>query len=240
MSLGKRLFAEMMGTGFLVLGGCGAAVLATGAGGIGTLGVALAFGLALIAVAFAISPISGCHVNPAVTLGLVAAGKFDPKDAVGYILAQVVGALLGAGAIYLIATGKGGFDIAANFATNGFGEHSPGGYSQKAVFIAEAILTFFFLFVILNVSRHENIVHLAPLPVGLTLALIHLISIPVSNTSVNPARSTGVALFQGGWAVDQLWMFWAAPILGAVVAGVLFRCCCCGSACGGAKSSCSI
>lgn len=238
MSLGKRLFAEMMGTAILVIGGCGTAVLATGAGGVGTLGVALAFGFSLVAMAYAIGGISGCHINPAVTLGLVAAGKFCPKDAVGYVVAQVVGALLGAGAIYMIATGKAGFDVHAAFATNGFGEHSPGGYSQKAVFIAEAVLTFIFLFVILNVLRHEHLASFAPLPVGITLALIHLISIPVDNTSVNPARSTGVAIFQGGWAMDQLWLFWAAPILGAVVAGVLHRCCC-HSSCSTTSGSCS-
>lgn len=241
MNTGKRLFAEMMGTAWLVLGGCGTAVLATGDAGVGTLGVAIAFGLSLVTMAFAIGPISGCHINPAVTVGLVASGKFSPKDAIGYIIAQVVGGLIGAGIIYLVASGKAGFDVHASFASNGFGEHSPGGFSQQAVFIAEAVLTFFFLFVILNVSRHENFARIAPLPIGLTLALIHLISIPVSNTSVNPARSTSQAIFQGGWAMDQLWLFWAAPILGAIVAGLLFRCCCCTSAsCGTDKKSCSI
>jgi aquaporin Z len=242
MSLKKSIFAEMFGTAWLVLGGCGSAVLAATYPdlGIGFLGVALAFGLSLMAMAFAIGPISGCHVNPAVTLGLVAGGRFCSKKAIPYIVAQVVGGAIGAGILYLIATGKAGFDPAAGFASNGFGEHSPGGYTMKAAFIAEAAMTFFFLFIIMNVTGSEKLnAAFAPIAIGLTLTLIHLITIPVTNTSVNPARSTAVAVFQGGWALDQLWLFWVAPIVGAVLAGVMARCCCCAaSACETSSGSC--
>lgn len=242
MSLKKSLLAETLGTAWLVLGGCGSAVLAAAYPGlgIGFLGVSLAFGLSLMAMAFAIGPVSGCHVNPAVTLGLVAGGRFCPNKAVPYIIAQVIGGAIGAGILYMIATGKAGFDVTAGFASNGFAEHSPGGYSMKAAFIAEAALTFFFLFIIINVTGSEKSnAAFAPIAIGLTLTLIHLISIPVTNTSVNPARSTAVAIFQGSWALDQLWLFWVAPIVGAVLAGVMARCCCCSaSSCDTSAGSC--
>jgi len=222
----NKLLAEMLGTAWLVLGGCGAAVFSAAFPqlGIGFLGVSLAFGLTVVTGAFALGHISGGHFNPAVTIGLTVAGKFCAKSVIPYILAQVVGALLGAFIIYHIATGKAGFDVHAGFAANGFGEHSPGGFSMTSAFIAEAVLTFFFLFIILGVTHNGMLAGIAALPIGLTLALIHLISIPITNTSVNPARSTSQAIFQGGWAMDQLWLFWAAPILGAVVAGLVCRC----------------
>lgn len=225
MGLGKKLLAETMGTAWLVLGGCGAAVFSAAFPelGIGFLGVSLAFGLTVLTAAYALGHISGAHFNPAVTLGLVAGGRFDLKLAVPYIIAQLIGACIGAFIIYQIASGREGFDVAAGFASNGFGEHSPGGYSLHAVFLAEAVLTFFFLYIILHVTGNNSAAGWAPIPIGLTLALIHLISIPISNTSVNPARSTSQALFQGTWAVDQLWVFWVAPIVGAIVAGVLSR-----------------
>lgn len=232
MGLKNKLMAEMIGTAWLVLGGCGAAVFAAAFPelGIGFLGVALAFGLTVLTGAYAVGHISGGHFNPAVTLGLVAGGRFDAKLAVPYIVAQVVGGLIGAGAIYLIATGKAGFDVTAGFAANGFGEHSPGGYDMRAAFTAEAILTFFFLFIIIGVTSDKAPSGFAPMAIGLTLTLIHLISIPITNTSVNPARSTSQAIFQGGWAIDQLWLFWLAPIAGAIVAGLVWRCLlCCGS-----------
>lgn len=234
MSLMKKLSAEFLGTAWLVLGGCGAAVFAAGVPdlGIGFLGVSLAFGLTVVTMAYAVGHISGGHFNPAVTLGLVAGGRFCPKSAVPYIVAQVLGGIAGAGIIYLIATGKAGFDVTAGFASNGFGEHSPGGYSLKAAFIAEVVLTFFFLTVIIGATSDNAPKKFAPLAIGLSLTLIHLISIPVTNTSVNPARSTSQAVFQGGWALDQLWLFWVAPIAGAILAGVVWRCLCCNkSAC---------
>lgn len=244
MSLGKRLFAEMLGTAWLIVGGIGTVVL-MGAG-VGSLGIALAFGFSLAVMAFAIGPISGCHINPAVTAGLVASGKFCSRDGIAYIVAQVVGGIVGAGIVYLIATGKTGFDVKAAFASNGFGEHSPGGYSQHIVFLTEAVLTFFFVFVILNVTNGSGATPFAPMAIGLTLAVIHMVSMGIDGTSVNPARSTATAVFQGGWALDQLWLFWVAPVVGAVAAGVLARCCCCGKSCDagscgtdGKKGSCS-
>ena len=226
MGLKNKLAAEMLGTAWLVLGGCGAAVFAAAYPelGIGFLGVSLAFGLTVVTGAFALGHISGGHFNPAVTIGLVAGGKFCAKTAVPYVIAQVVGAIVGAGIIYLVASGKAGFDAHAGFAANGYGEHSPGGYDLKSAFIAEAVLTFFFLFIIMGVSSNGMLAGIAALPIGLTLTLIHLVSIPITNTSVNPARSTSQAIFQGTWALDQLWLFWAAPIVGAVVAGLVCRC----------------
>lgn len=232
MGLRKKLMAETLGTAWLVLGGCGAAVFAAAFPdlGIGFLGVALAFGLTVLTGAYAVGHISGAHFNPAVTIGLVASGRFDMRLAAPYIVAQLVGALIGAFIIYEIASGRQGFDAAAGFASNGYGEHSPGGYNMHAVFLAEAVLTFFFLYIILQVTGNAQSAGWAPIPIGLTLSLIHLISIPISNTSVNPARSTSQAIFQGGWAMDQLWLFWLAPVVGAVAAGLLCRCmsnCCC-------------
>lgn len=241
----NKLMAEFFGTAWLVLGGCGTAVLAGGVGGVGTLGIAIAFGLSVITMAYAVGNISGGHFNPAVSIGMVAGGKMCPRTALMYIVAQVLGGLAGAGLIYLIATGKAGFDITKGFASNGFGEHSPGGYSMKSVFIAEAVLSFFFLFVIFGATSENAPKKFAPLAIGLSLTLIHLISIPVSNTSVNPARSTSQAMFEGGWAMDQLWLFWAAPIVGAILAGIVWRCCCCcdkgacATSCSTEKGSCS-
>ncbi|MGU8077145.1 aquaporin Z [Burkholderia pyrrocinia] len=225
MDLLKRLLAEILGTFWLVLGGCGAAVLAAAYPnlGIGFAGVALAFGLTVLTMAYAIGHISGCHLNPAVSVGLVVARRFPLHELMPYVLAQVLGAALGASALYLIASGKPGFDVVASgFATNGFGERSPGQYSLFAAFLCEAVLTGFFLFVILGATDKRAPAGFAPIAIGLCLTLIHLISIPVTNTSVNPARSTGPALWVGGEALDQLWLFWVAPILGAVVAGVLY------------------
>ncbi len=237
MGLRNKLLAETLGTAWLVLGGCGAAVFAAAFPelGIGFVGVSLAFGLSVLTAAYAFGHISGAHFNPAVTLGLLAGGRICGKDALGYIVAQLVGALLGAWAIYTIASGKAGFDITAGFASNGYGEHSPGGYSMQAAFLAEALLTFFFLFIILHVTSPKAPAGFAPLSIGLTLTLIHLISIPITNTSVNPARSTSQALFQGGWAFDQLWLFWAAPVLGAVIAGLACRFLMCEDGCCGSK-----
>ena len=220
-----KLTAEFIGTLWLVLGGCGSAVLAAAFPevGIGLLGVSLAFGLTVLTMAFAIGHISGCHLNPAVTLGLVAGGRFPAAEAVPYILAQVAGAIAGAAILYLIATGKAGFDLSAGFASNGYGAHSPGKYSMTAALVAEVAMTFFFLFVILGATHRKAPAGFAPIAIGLCLTLIHLISIPVTNTSVNPARSTGPALFVGGWAMAQLWLFWIAPILGAVMAGLVYR-----------------
>lgn len=232
MGLTRKLLAEMLGTAWLVLGGCGAAVFAAAYPdlGIGFAGVSLAFGLTVLTAAYALGHISGAHFNPAVTLGLVAGGRFDAKLAIPYIVAQVIGGLVGAGLLYLIATGKAGFDVTAGFASNGYGEHSPAAYDMHSAFIAEAVLTFFFLVVILGSTDTRAPVGFAPLAIGLSLTLIHLISIPVTNTSVNPARSTSQALFQGGWAMDQLWLFWVAPIAGALIAGVIWRMInCCGS-----------
>ncbi len=226
MTLCKKMTAEMLGTAWLVLGGCGSAVFAAAFPelGIGLMGVSLAFGLSVLTAAYAVGHVSGGHFNPAVTLGLVAGGRFGFKEAVPYIVAQVVGAIIGAAIIYLIATGKEGFSLASGFAANGFGEHSPDGYSMQSAFIAEAVLTFFFLFIIFGSTHGKAPVGFAPIAIGLALTLIHLISIPITNTSVNPARSTSQALFEGTWSLDQLWLFWAAPIAGAVVAGLLNRC----------------
>lgn len=220
-----KLTAEFLGTLWLVLGGCGSAVLAAAFPevGIGLLGVSLAFGLTVLTMAFAIGHISGCHLNPAVTLGLVAGGRFSATEAVPYIVAQVAGAVAGAGVLYLIASGKAGFDLSAGFASNGYGEHSPGKYSMTAALVAEVAMTFFFLFVIMGATHRKAPAGFAPIAIGLCLTLIHLISIPVTNTSVNPARSTGPALFVGGWALQQLWLFWVAPIAGAVLAGLVYR-----------------
>jgi aquaporin Z len=219
----------MFGTFWLVLGGCGAAVIAASfAGpvhglGIGFVGVAFAFGLTVLTMAYAIGHISGCHLNPAVSVGLTVAGRFAPRDLVPYIVAQLIGATLGAFVLSLIATGKPGFDlVSSGFATNGYGEHSPGHYSMMAAFICETVMTGFFVFVILGATDERVPAGFAPIAIGLCLTLIHLISIPVTNTSVNPARSTGPALFVGGDAISQLWLFWTAPILGAVIAGLLY------------------
>jgi aquaporin Z len=222
-SLTQRLTAEAIGTAWLVLGGCGSAVLAAAYPnlGIGFAGVSLAFGLTVLTMAFAIGHISGCHLNPAVSVGLTVAGRLPVRDLVPYIIAQVIGATIGALALYLIATGKPGFEL-GGFATNGYGEHSPGGYSVMAAFICEAVLTFVFLFVILGSTDARASGKFAPIAIGLCLTLIHLVSIPVTNTSVNPARSTAPALFVGGAAIDQLWLFWLAPIVGAAIAGVVY------------------
>jgi len=224
----KKLAAEAFGTFWLTFGGCGSAVLAAAFGGtdsnlgIGLLGVALAFGLTVLTMAFAIGHISGCHLNPAVTLGLVSGGRHPAKEALPYILAQVVGAVLAAGVLYVIATGKAGAEI-GGFASNGYGEHSPGGYGLVAALVTEVVLTMFFLIVIMGATDSRAPAGFAPVAIGLCLTLIHLISIPVTNTSVNPARSTGPALFVGGWALQQLWLFWVAPIVGGVAGGVLYK-----------------
>ena len=225
MSLTKKLGAEYIGTFWLVLGGCGAAVLATGYPdvGIGWLGVSLAFGLTVLTMAFAIGHISGCHLNPAVSLGLWAGGRFNASELVPYILAQVAGGITAGAVLYMIATGKAGFDVTAGFASNGYGEHSPGGYSLNAALITEIVMTFMFLIIILGATDKRAPQGFAPIAIGLGLTLIHLISIPVTNTSVNPARSTGVALFAGDWAISQLWLFWLAPIIGAIIAGIVYR-----------------
>ena len=225
MTLRIRLTAEFIGTFWLVLGGCGSAVLAAGFPqvGIGLLGVALAFGLTVLTMAYAIGHISGCHLNPAVTVGLAAAGRFPAKDIPGYVIAQVLGAIAAAALLYLIASGKAGFDLAGGLASNGYGEHSPGKYSLGAGFITELTLTFMFLMIILGATDARAPQGFAPLAIGLGLTLIHLISIPVTNTSVNPARSTGPALIVGGWAIQQLWLFWVAPLIGAALAGVVYR-----------------
>jgi aquaporin Z len=224
-TLTQRLTAETIGTAWLVLGGCGSAVLAAAFPGlgIGFVGVSLAFGLTVLTMAFAIGHISGCHLNPAVTVGLTVAGRAPARDLAPYIGAQVVGALIGAGVLYLIATGKPGFDlVASGFATNGYGDHSPDKYSLVAAFVCEVAMTFAFLFVILGSTDSRASGTLAPISIGLCLTLIHLISIPVTNTSVNPARSTAPALFVGGAAIAQLWLFWVAPIIGAALAGILY------------------
>ncbi|WP_250532828.1 aquaporin Z [Caballeronia sp. AZ10_KS36] len=225
MHLSKRLGAEVFGTFWLVLGGCGSAVLAAGFPhmGIGFVGVSLAFGLTVLTMAYAIGHVSGCHLNPAVSVGLAVAGRFPVRDLGPYIVAQVVGATLGAFALKLIASGMPGFDlVGSGFAANGFGEHSPGHYTLFAALVCEFLMTFFFLFVILGATDDRAPKGFAPIAIGLCLTLIHLISIPVTNTSVNPARSTGPAFFVGGWALDQLWLFWIAPIAGAIVAGLLY------------------
>ncbi|MEX3776083.1 aquaporin Z [Pseudomonas sp. MYb118] len=224
MSLFKRSVTELLGTFWLVLGGCGSAVLAASSPlGIGVLGVAIAFGLTVLTMAFAIGHISGCHLNPAVSVGLTVGGRFPGRELPAYIVAQVIGAIIAAGLIYYIASGKEGFDLAAGLASNGYGEHSPGKYSMAAGFVCELVMTAMFVLIILGATDKRAPAGLAPIAIGLALTLIHLISIPVTNTSVNPARSTGPALFVGGWAVAQLWMFWVAPLLGAVIGGVIYR-----------------
>lgn len=224
MPLTKRLSAEFLGTLWLVLGGCGSAVLAAAFPnlGIGFAGVALAFGLTVLTGAYALGHISGAHFNPAVTLGLWAGKRFPAGEILPYMVAQVLGALAGAGILFVIASGKVGFNVTGGFASNGFGAHSPGGYEILSVFVAEVVMTFFFLVVILGVTHRLAPAGFAPIAIGLCLTLIHLISIPVSNTSVNPARSTGPALFAGGWAISQLWLFWIAPLLGALLAGFIY------------------
>lgn len=219
-SLGKRCTAEMFGTFWLVLGGCGSAVLA--APHIGILGVALAFGLTVLTMAFAIGHISGCHLNPAVTIGLTVGGRFSAKDVIPYIVSQVIGATLAAAVLYFIASGKDGFSLTQGFAANGFGEHSPDKYTLAAGFACEVVMTFAFLMIILGATDKRAPAGFAPIAIGLALTLIHLISIPVTNTSVNPARSTSQALFVQDWALSQLWVFWAAPIIGAIIAGIVY------------------
>jgi aquaporin Z len=231
MTLKNKLIAEFFGTFWLVFGGCGSAVLAamfltTGDNpvqlGIGFVGVSLAFGLTVMTMAYAIGHISGCHLNPAVTVGLVVAGRHPKSEMIPYFVAQVIGGIAGAGVLYLIASGKEGFSTAGGFASNGFGEHSPGGYSMVAALVAELVLTFFFLMIILGATDKRAPAGFAPIAIGLGLTLIHLIGIPVTNLSVNPARSTGPAIFVGGWAVAQLWLFWVAPIVGAALAGIVY------------------
>ena len=225
MSLSNRVAAECVGTFWLVLGGCGSAVLAAAFPhvGIGLLGVAFAFGLTVLTMAFAIGHISGCHLNPAVTFGLVVGGRFKSSDAAPYVIAQVIGAIVAAGLLYMIASGKPGFDLSGGLAANGYGAHSPGGYSLFAGFVTEVVMTFMFLMIILGSTDERAPKGFAPIAIGLGLTLIHLISIPVTNTSVNPARSTGPALIVGGWALAQLWLFWVAPLIGAGLAGLAYR-----------------
>jgi aquaporin Z len=223
--MSRKLLAEFIGTFWLVFGGCGSAIFAAGFPqvGIGLLGVSLAFGLTVLTMAYAVGPVSGGHFNPAVSAGLAAAGRFSWGEFVPYVVAQVVGATVAAGALYVIATGKADFKTIGGFAANGYGEHSPGGYSMMAALLAEALLTGFFLLVILGSTEKRAAAGFAPIAIGLCLTLIHLISIPITNTSVNPARSTGQALFVGGWAIEQLWLFWIAPIVGAVIAGLIHK-----------------
>ena len=223
--MGQKLGAEFLGTFWLVLGGCGAAVLAAGFPdvGIGFAGVALAFGLTVLTMAYAIGHISGCHLNPAVSIGLCVGGRFPASELIPYIVVQVLGAIAAAGVLLVIASGAEGFDLAGGFASNGFGEHSPGGYNMTAALVTEVVMTFMFLIIILGATDPRAPEGFAPLAIGLGLTLIHLISIPVTNTSVNPARSTGPALFVGGWALSQLWLFWVAPIAGAALAGIAYR-----------------
>lgn len=235
MQLSKRCLAESIGTFWLVFGGCGSAVLAAmflaspegGAVnlGIGFVGVSFAFGLTVLTMAYAIGHISGCHLNPAVSVGLVAGGRFPAAELLPYVISQVVGGIAGAAALYVIASGQEGFSLASGFASNGFAEHSPGKYSMLACFVAEVVLTAMFLFIILGATDKRAPAGFAPIAIGLGLTLIHLIGIPVTNLSVNPARSTGPAVFVQGWALAQLWLFWVAPIIGAVIAGVLYRSC---------------
>lgn len=221
----KKYAAEFVGTFWLVLGGCGSAVLAAAFPevGIGLVGVSLAFGLTVLTMAYAIGHISGCHLNPAVSIGLWAGGRFPANQLLPYIVAQVVGAVVAGGVLYLIASGKAGFDVSAGFASNGYGEHSPGGYSLRAALITEVVMTMMFLFIICGATDSRAPAGFAPIAIGLGLTLIHLISIPVTNTSVNPARSTGVALYVGGWAVAQLWLFWIAPIAGGILGALVYR-----------------
>jgi aquaporin Z len=221
----RKLVAEFVGTAWLVLGGCGSAVLAAAFPqlGIGFAGVALAFGLTVLTMAYAIGHVSGCHLNPAVTVGLWAGGRFQARDVPGYVVAQVLGAIVGAGVLFVIASGNPAFSAAGSFATNGYGVHSPGGYSLLAALVCEVVLTFAFLFVIMGATHGRAPAGFAPIAIGLCLTLIHLISIPVTNTSVNPARSTGPALFAGGVALQQLWLFWVAPLVGGAVGGFVYR-----------------
>jgi len=221
----KAYGAEFFGTFWLVLGGCGSAVLAAAFPnvGIGLLGVSLAFGLTVLTMAFAIGHISGCHLNPAVSIGLWAGGRFPAGKLAPYIVAQVLGAIVAGGVLYVIASGQAGFDVSAGFASNGYGEHSPGGYSMLAALVTEVVMTMMFLVVILGATDKRAPKGFAPIAIGLCLTLIHLISIPVTNTSVNPARSTGVAIFVGDWAVSQLWLFWLAPIVGAALGAAVYR-----------------
>jgi aquaporin Z len=225
MSLSKRAIAEFFGTFWLVFGGCGAAVLAAAFPqlGIGFAGVALAFGLTVLTMAFAIGHISGCHLNPAVSAGLVAGKRFPAAEFLPYVVAQVLGGIAGAGTLYVIASGKAGFDVSGGFASNGYGAHSPGGYPLLSCLVAEVVLTFFFLMIIMGSTDKRAPAGFAPIAIGLGLTLIHLIGIPVTNLSVNPARSTGPAVFVGGWALSQLWLFWLAPIVGGVLAGGFYR-----------------
>ncbi|MGL6257922.1 aquaporin Z [Vibrio sp. WXL103] len=222
----NKYLAELIGTFWLVLGGCGSAVLAAAFPdvGIGLLGVSLAFGLTVVTMAYAIGHISGCHLNPAVTIGLWSGGRFATKDVVPYIIFQVIGGLLAGGVLYVIASGQEGFDVVSSgFASNGFGEHSPGQYSMLAALVCEIVMTMMFLIIIMGATDERAPVGFAPIAIGLGLTLIHLISIPVTNTSVNPARSTGVALYVGDWALSQLWLFWVAPIIGAVLGAIAYR-----------------
>ena len=229
MPLSKRMGAELIGTFWLVLGGCGSAVLAasfptgTNLVGIGLVGVSIAFGLTVLTMAFAIGHISGCHLNPAVSVGLAVGGRFPARELLPYIVAQVVGAVIAAGIIYSIASGKAGFELSSGLASNGYGEHSPQGYSMLAGFTSEVVMTAMFVLIIMGATDPRAPAGFAPIAIGLTLTLIHLISIPVTNTSVNPARSTGPALLVGGWALQQLWLFWVAPLIGAVIGGALYR-----------------
>jgi len=224
MPLTKRALAEFFGTFWLVFGGCGAALFAAGFPtlGIGFAGVALAFGLTVLTMAFAIGHISGCHLNPAISLGLVVGKRFPASDLLPYVIAQVAGAIAAASVLFVIASGKDGFDVHAGFASNGYGLHSPGGYSLLACFVAEVVLTAFFLIVIMGSTDSRAPKGFAPIAIGLCLTLIHLVCIPVTNTSVNPARSTGQAIFAGGWAIEQLWMFWVAPLIGGVLGGGIY------------------
>lgn len=221
----KKYTAELIGTFWLTFAGCGSAVIAAGFPqvGIGLLGVSLAFGLSVVTMAFAIGHISGCHLNPAVTVGLAAGGRFPAGQILPYIIAQVIGAVAAAGLLYVIASGAPGFDLAKGFASNGYEAHSPGKYSLVACFIMEVVMTAMFLFIIMGATHGKAPAGFAPLAIGLALVMIHLVSIPVTNTSVNPARSTGPALFVGGWALQQLWMFWVAPLVGGVIGGVVYR-----------------
>lgn len=221
----KKYIAELLGTFWLVLGGCGSAVLAAAFPevGIGLLGVSLAFGLTVLTMAYAIGHISGCHLNPAVSIGLWVGGRFETKDLIPYIVAQVIGAVAAAGVLFVIASGQAGFDLAGGFASNGYGAHSPGGYTLMAALVCEVVMTAMFLLVIMGATDERAPAGMAPIAIGLCLTLIHLISIPVTNTSVNPARSTGVAVFAGGWAIEQLWFFWVAPIAGAIMGALIYR-----------------
>ncbi len=225
MDMSKRLVSEFIGTAWLVFGGCGSAVLAAAFPelGIGFVGVSLAFGLTVLTMAYAIGHVSGCHLNPAVSIGLCAGGRFPARDLAPYIIAQVLGGIAGAGILYVIASGNASFDLAGGFASNGFAEHSPGGYTLAAALTIEIVLTFAFLFVIMGATHGNAPKGFAPIAIGLCLTLIHLSSSPVTNTSVNPARSTGPAIFVGGWALSQLWLFWLAPIVGGALGGFIYR-----------------